>query len=385
MRRWLVWPQPDFPRTTTGKVLRRQLAPWVAQSITTGGPAQPVGGDPLLRAIGTLPGVTLPDQPRDATRLSEDLHLDSLGLVELQSMLESSFGVEIDDQEWQGVRTVGDLRRLVQMPTPEMAMAAGSTPAEPRSGLSTDTGPGSLKAREASYPKWPWSLPLRSLRAAFLEGIARPLTWLLLGPRVQHEGGTPDLSQPMLIVANHVTAFDPALVLYALPGAARRRVAIAMAAHILLGWRHARVQRHRLVRPLAPFAYWLVTALFNAFPLPQGAGLRRSFIHAGEALDRGMHVLLFPEGRRSADGALAAFQSGIGLLAQESGVPVLPVYLEGLGAIKQRRIGWLRPGTVAVRVGEPLSVQPGESPQAFTERLHHAVAALAVAALGAPR
>jgi 1-acyl-sn-glycerol-3-phosphate acyltransferase len=89
-----------------------------------------------------------------------------------------------------------------------------------------------------------------------------------------------------------------------------------------------------------------------------------------------MHVLLFPEGRRSADGALAAFHSGIGLLAQESGVPVIPVYLEGLGAIKQRRRRWFRPGNVVIRVGEPLAVLAGESTQQFTERLHNAVAAL---------
>jgi long-chain acyl-CoA synthetase len=185
-----------------------------------------------------------------------------------------------------------------------------------------------------------------------------------------------DLRQPMLIVANHVTAFDPPLVLYALPGPVRRHVAIAMAAHILLGWRHARAERHHLLRPLTPIAYWLLTALFNIFPLPQGAGLRRSFSHAGEALDRGMHVLIFPEGRRSPDGGLGAFQSGIGLLARESGAPVLPVYLEGLGAIKAQKRRWLRPGTVTIHVGVPVAMSPDESPQHFTERLRTAVASL---------
>ena len=37
--------------------------------------------------------------------------------------------------------------------------------------------------------------------------------------------------------------------------------------------------------------------VFNVFPLPRSAGFRRSFQHAGAALDHGYHVLVFPEGR----------------------------------------------------------------------------------------
>jgi long-chain acyl-CoA synthetase len=166
-----------------------------------------------------------------------------------------------------------------------------------------------------------------------------------------------------------VTAFDVPIVLAALPSYIRRRTAVAMSGGMLTGWRHARAQRHGWLRFATPFAYWLVTALFNVFPLPQGAGFRRSFAHAGAALDRGMSVLLFPEGRRSPDGTLGAFQSGIGLLARESGVAVLPVLTAGLGEIKLRKRRWLRPGTVTVLVADTLTVQPEETPQAFTARL----------------
>ena len=43
----------------------------------------------------------------------EDLHLDSLAMVQLQSTLETEFGVELEDAAWERVRTVGDLRGLV--------------------------------------------------------------------------------------------------------------------------------------------------------------------------------------------------------------------------------------------------------------------------------
>lgn len=101
----------------------------------------------------------------------------------------------------------------------------------------------------------------------------------------------------------------------------------------------------------------------------RGGGLRQSFAHAGKALDRGYHVLVFPEGGRSVDGRLQAFEPGIGLLAIDSEVPVLPIYIEGLGPLKLRQRSWFRPGTVSVRLGEPLSMEAGEDPIHFTQKL----------------
>jgi long-chain acyl-CoA synthetase len=218
------------------------------------------------------------------------------------------------------------------------------------------------------YPRWPWTAPIPWIRIAFLECVSIPLTHLLLGPQVERPQDIPS-DKPLLITANHVTAFDVPLVLAALPPRIRRHTAVAMARGLLMGWRHARAERHGLLRPLTPVAYWLVTALFNVFPLPQGAGFRRSFAHAGAAMDHGMSVILFPEGRRSADATLGRFQSGIGLLVRESGAQVLPVAMTGFGEIKQRRRRWFRPGTVMIRVADPIRMESGETPQDFTARL----------------
>ena len=91
-------------------------------------------------------------------------------------------------------------------------------------------------------------------------------------------------------------------------------------------------------------------------------------------MDRGYHVLVFPEGHRSHDGRLQPFEPGIGLLAQESEVPVQPILVEGLKLVNGK--WWPKRGTVAVRFGEPLTMEPGEEPQSFTRRLEAAVAAL---------
>lgn len=362
IRRWLLWPDPDFPRTSTSKVKRREVAARAQLAFTSKGDVR-AGDDALIQALRAMPGARV-ENVSDVSRLSEDIGLDSLGLVELQSTLEQQFAVEIPDDAWQQVRTLGDLRSLIA-PHTTMAQAAVS----PTSTAQVQTPAiRQLPSDGTAYPRWPWSAPIRWLRIAFLECVSIPLTRLLLGPRIKRPQ-TLAAPKPLLIVANHVTAYDLPLVLAALPARIRRRTAVAMAGGLLTGWRYARAERHALLRPLTPLAYWLVTALFNVFPLPQGAGFRRSFAHAGAAMDHGMSVILFPEGRRSADATLGAFQLGIGLLARESAAEVLPVAMMGLGEIKQRKQRWFRPGTVMIRVGDAIAMESGETPQNFTARL----------------
>ncbi len=139
------------------------------------------------------------------------------------------------------------------------------------------------------------------------------------------------------------TAFDGPLIEYALPGALRRRIAVAMSGEMLDGYRHFR--NPEPLRPSGrfflpgPLYYFLLTALFNVFPLPRRRDFQPSFAHAGRAMDRGFNVLVFPEGTRSAEGKLAAFRPGIGLLAKQCGAMVLPVALARTGRVEGRREG----------------------------------------------
>jgi long-chain acyl-CoA synthetase len=188
------------------------------------------------------------------------------------------------------------------------------------------------------------------LRVLFIELAMRPLVWLLGAPKVRRE--TAEIADgPMLIVANHVTAYDVALVLYALPWRLRHRVAAAMSGEMLLDLRKGRNQGSAVANLFGPLGYWLITGLFNVFPLPRRNGFRRSFEHAGEAMDRGYSVMIFPEGTRSLDGKMHEFRAGIGLLAQMSKVGALPVGLAGLGELRATRARWFRSGRLEVNVG----------------------------------
>jgi long-chain acyl-CoA synthetase len=91
--------------------------------------------------------------------------------------------------------------------------------------------------------------------------------------------------------------------------------------------------------------------LFNVFPLPQHSGFRESFRFAGESADRGYNILVFPEGEvnNSEDGRMAPFQSGIGLLAENLRLPIIPMRLDGVWQMKRegRRLAHIGEITVA--------------------------------------
>jgi long-chain acyl-CoA synthetase len=209
------------------------------------------------------------------------------------------------------------------------------------------------------------------LRLVCLEALVRPLIGLLLAPRVvRPEQDLPE--GPLLIIANHVTLLDAPLVLYALPARLRRRVAIAMSGEMLLEFRNGGGKGILAGLPRQA-AYWLLTALFNVFPLPRLQGFRQSFQHAGDAIDRGYSVLIFPEGTRSGDGQLAPFRPGIGLLTEQAQVSVLPVALMGLENIAAKKARWFRSGCLEVRIGDVFPWTPSKSPAAWTKELETAI------------
>jgi long-chain acyl-CoA synthetase len=405
LRRWQLWPEPDLPRTSTGKVRRHAVARWLADTQaqaeqnwieSANGTLAMANADWLLTLIAQITGEAAPNDDAHL-RLTEDLHLDSLGRVQLAAAIEARMGISADPENvgLDQAQTLGDLRRLLAAdPEPIATQQAEATnphaPQHQRPGApglpsetwettkadapsAPSTPPPHLPTANYIYPHWPWWLPFRGLRIAFLEVLVRPLVWFLANPTVIAPSRL-SAAEPMLIVANHVTAFDGPLLEYALPGSIRRCMAVAMSGEMLDHYR-----RFRSLDPLrpagrfflpGPMFYFLVTALFNVFPLPRQREFQRSFAHAGEALDRGFHVLVFPEGARSESGTLARFRPGIGLLVKQSQAAVLPMALLGLGDLKTRRRGWFRSGTVEVRAGQPIRFAPTDTEAAITARLH---------------
>jgi len=411
LRRWVLWPEPDLPRTSTGKVRRRAVAEWLKTRQAAASdqvfPASTVASDWLLALIHQISGEA-PPGVGDELLLSEDLHLDSLGRVQLGAALEERTGLPATDGSLDRIRTLGELRALLTDAHPAERTAAHGRASDLVSERASNGGFGTADSEAGGpsqplapqdgiyekrfpeqavpgyiYPRWPWMAPVRWLRTAFLEAAVRPLVWLLADPRVVRSESLTSPSPlpcpaPLLIVCNHVTAFDGPLVEYALAAHLRRNIAAAMSGEMLEDYRHFRnpetAQGRFLL--LGPLVWLLLTALFNVFPLPRRRGFERSFAHAGQAMDCGFHVLVFPEGTRSAQGELARFRPGIGLLVRQTGARVLPVALRGLGELKASGRGWFRSGKIEVHIGEPIRFSAAESEAAIAGRLHQAVGAL---------
>ena len=91
LRRWAVWPEPDLPRTSTGKVRRKAVAEWLASS-RNGASRASAGSfapssDWLLAMVAEITAEA-PSGSGDELRLADDLHLDSLGRVQLAAAIE---------------------------------------------------------------------------------------------------------------------------------------------------------------------------------------------------------------------------------------------------------------------------------------------------------
>jgi long-chain acyl-CoA synthetase len=117
----------------------------------------------------------------------------------------------------------------------------------------------------------------------------------------------------------------------------------------------------------------LGVALLNLFPLPREAGFRASFAYAGECVDRGYSVLVFPEGRHTTDGKMLPFRAGIGLLANNLEIPIVPMRIDGLFEVKQAGKKFTRPGQVKVKIGAPVRFATESDPTSIAEELQRKV------------
>ncbi|HEX8354918.1 MAG TPA: 1-acyl-sn-glycerol-3-phosphate acyltransferase, partial [Pyrinomonadaceae bacterium] len=380
VRRWAVWPEADFPRTPTQKVRKRDIL----ERLEPSRPAENGGSKPAATtngaqtsgaavtnlesaavghaAPGAQPSAFIASLAAHAggastaaldpsANLSTDLKLDSLGRVELLSALEDRYQIEIDEASFTAATTVGEVERIVS--------AGGARAAE---------------AEQYPYPAWTQTAPVRWFRVAFYYAVVLPITSLLCWARVTGRENLRDLRGPALFVSNHITYFDHALILSALPGRFRRRLAIAQEGERLRRWRRppAGTPALRRLRRLAQ--YFLVVTIFNTFSLPKASGFRRSFAYAGETVDRGYNLLVFPEGIRADAPGMNPFRGGIGVLAAKLGVPVVPVRIDGLLELKlSGRRGFAAPHRVAVRLGRPVTYAPDEDPARITADLERRV------------
>ena len=335
IRHWVVWPRADFPRTAgTRKVIKGQLAGAVETML----PRAPLS----LPVINRITGSNAADINLSAN-LADDLKLDSLGRVELLSALEDQYQIELDEAAITEATTVSDIERIV-------SQAKSEAVAYP-------------------YPRWTMRFPMTWIRPVVYHLFLLPLSRIMCIPRVIGAEHLAKVNGPALLISNHITHIDGPLILSVLPVRRRVRLAIAMSGEQLREWRYPPASLGWFARLKKRMAYVLGAGLFNVFSLPRQSGFRQSFAYTGEAMDRGYSVLIFPEGTETKDGELQPFRAGIGLLASELNVPVIPIMLRGLFELKKKRQFFVRPGRVSITFGEPIKFAHGLTPAEITEEL----------------
>jgi long-chain acyl-CoA synthetase len=351
MRMWVEWPEHDFPRTNTQKPRRNLIAEFAAQQIPHSGREGVARENSVTELIGRITGRDVSKLDADAA-LDSDLGLSSLDRVELIGALEDRYQVDLSETRFSAARTVGDVERMLS---------------------------GESRVRVGyHYPRWVLGWPVTWLRGLAHYFLTRPAMILLGRPRIEGRENLQGVRGPLLVVSNHIAELDFAFVQAALPARLRNRIAIATRGEALEALHTPAVNRHFSGKAYDRMKWLLGVSLLNLFPLPREAGFRQSFAYAGEAVDRGYSVLVFPEGRHSGDGRINPFRAGIGLLAQNLGIPALPMRIVGLFEVKQAGRKFARPGEIRVRIGRPMRFAVGRDPGEIAEELQQAVEALGV-------
>jgi 1-acyl-sn-glycerol-3-phosphate acyltransferase len=209
-------------------------------------------------------------------------------------------------------------------------------------------------ARRTGWARW---APVRVLREFVQVTGVKNVVRKELAVEVYGLDELRQLNGPALIVANHASHLDAAVLISTLPANRRRQTAVGVASDYF-------------------FNSWVRTGAsaiaFNAFPIEQSGALTTT---PAKLLAKGWSVVIFPEGTRSSDGFVRPFRIRAAQLAVESQVPVVPVGILGTYAAMPRGSYWPVPGRprVSVRYGSPIVPQPAETVTEFSVKIAEAV------------
>lgn len=202
-------------------------------------------------------------------------------------------------------------------------------------------------------------IPLRMAARLWAPGLLRGA-----GAKLQVEGlERVDFSRPHVFVANHQSMIDICALFRALPVPVRF------------------VIKQELAK--VPFVGWYARAMGMVFIERGHAREAAMRLHGVVSIVRaGASLCAFPEGTRSRDGSVGAFKGGAFQVALQAGVPVVPIAIAGSGAVLPASGFKVRPGTITLRIGEPIStagLHAGDR-HALAKAAHDAVAAMNAAA-----
>jgi long-chain acyl-CoA synthetase len=263
---------------------------------------------------------------RPESRLAADLGFDSLMLTELSVALEAA-GIALPEAgDLSGVETVKDLARLLG--------SAARRLAEPAEGVQPARGEAEPGSREIPVPA-----PVATLGRTILDLWQKAMFGGVFEVKVTGQAYVPQ-SGNFLVIANHSSHLDMGLVKYALGEQGSRMASLA-------------ARDYFFDTPLKRAWFENFT---NLIPMDRHGSLRESLRLAGEALQNGYHLLIFPEGTRSPDGQMRDFYPTLGYLALTYGVDILPIHIQGAYEALPKGSMLPKQKEISVRIGPALGI-----------------------------
>jgi 1-acyl-sn-glycerol-3-phosphate acyltransferase len=176
-----------------------------------------------------------------------------------------------------------------------------------------------------------------------------------------------DAGRTCFFFSNHVNLFDPFMLYCAIPQFVR-------------GWE---LESHFKIP-----AYGRLMKRFGNVPVPdvrRPSDLKRMWRLTQEAIDSGTSLIIFPEAKRTRDGRVDEFQDGGFRVAQQLGIPIVPVSL--VGSFQHHRTGhWmLWPGKITIHLHDTMETTGlgKEDVPALRDRVRAIISAPVEAALQA--
>ncbi len=219
--------------------------------------------------------------------------------------------------------------------------------------------------------EWARTPTARAVRRIVTEGPLRLMVRAIANPEVNGTDRLADLTKlddppPVIFAPNHHSHVDTGLMIRSIPMCWRRELVVAAAADYFFDkrWKAA------------------VSALaLNAIPIDREVTGRRSSDMFRDLVADGHSLLIYPEGGRSPDGWGQEFKGGAAYLSSRTGAPVIPVFIDGTGAIFGKGMKRPKPGRTRVVFGAPLRPAVGENTRRFNARIEAAVSRLGDEAL----
>ena len=322
----IVWKERDFPRTSTKKIKRRD----VESGLVFKNADREASEDSLFSLISEVCDIS--GRKIKENYLLRDIGLDSLKRIELSVKIEEKFDVNFNEDEITDKTKVSDLRNLIKQ----------NKEVKEESGINFFNKKGFV--------------PLRM----FLQWVNFVLSNVIYKVDIKGKENLNGLDGQFIIIANHSSMLDTLTILRVLPLRYRINLYVAAAKDFFYrpGSKYGRI--------LGIFG----RVVYNSFAFSRDKEIQQSLKDFGRIINSGGSVLIFPEGTRSITGKLSKFKPGIGLLAWNMDVQIVPIKMKGLYDILPKGRSLPSRGRVEVVIGKPIKFSKTQSFQDITDILY---------------